>query len=115
MASSAPSSNRRSPKNSPTSFNVCCFPMLTLYSLLEKHNIEHQRFITICFLLSVLSPEEVNYMLYTMDPTNRANVGDSKNKAFSDEQSLGSMANSLALHKAQNDKKHDSQDKKGNR
>lgn len=54
-------------------------------------------------------------MLYTMDPTNRANVGDSKNKAFSDEQSLGSMANSLALHKAQNDKKHGSQDKKGNR
>ena len=89
--------------------------MLTLYSLLEKHNIEHQRFITICFLLSVLSPEEVNYMLYTMGPTNHTSIGDSKDKAFSDEQSLGSMANSLALNKAQNNKGRGSQDKKGNR
>lgn len=54
-------------------------------------------------------------MLYTMGPTNHTSIGDSKDKAFSDEQSLGSMANSLALNKAQNNKGRGSQDKKGNR
>lgn len=49
-----------------------------------------------------------------MGPTNRTSAGDSNDKASFDEQSLGSITNSLEPSKTQSDKKRDSQDKEEN-